>query len=264
MKKTFLLIVLVVLSFRVYSQEVCENPEEDTLDLNSITKCSIKPSKDSNDKKSRQITVKVSASKRFLKKREIIKKQAASSISNVNTAGVSEIATSQPVANDSIKTQPIADSEIITPSPSIAEPANIKNNIESLKEKLSKEEIQKAERFSTVDAIPSFNACNSNDLSELERLDCFNEEMIKHIQKHFRYPSEAVRNQIEGEVWVRFIIDKDGYVSNIKTLGPKNGELLNEEARRVVTKLPRFEPALKNGKSISVKYGFPINFSLEE
>ena len=88
--------------------------------------------------------------------------------------------------------------------------------------------------------------------------------MIKHIQKYFCYPSEAVRNQVEGEVWVRFVIDKNGYVKNIKTLGPKGGDLLNEEVKRVVTKLPRFAPARKNGKSVSVKYGFPINFSLEE
>ena len=95
-------------------------------------------------------------------------------------------------------------------------------------------------------------------------MDCFNLEMVKHIQKHFRYPGEAVRNSIEGEVWVRFIIDKDGIVKNIKTLGPNNGELLNEEAKRVVSKLPDFKPAKKNNEPVSVKYGFPINFSLEE
>ena len=87
---------------------------------------------------------------------------------------------------------------------------------------------------------------------------------ISQHQKYFRYPSEAVRNQIEGDVWVRFVIDKNGYVKNIKTLGPKGGDLLNEEAKRVVTKLPRFAPARKGGKSVSVKYGFPINFSLQE
>lgn len=88
--------------------------------------------------------------------------------------------------------------------------------------------------------------------------------MVKHINKHFKYPSEAIRNQIQGEVWVRFIIDNNGFVRNIKTLGPDNGEILNEEAKRVVFKLPNFKPAKNNGKTVSVKYGFPINFSLEE
>lgn len=263
MKRTLLLIVLVVLSFSAYAQEVCETPNEDANDLNSITKCSIKPAKDSKDKKSRQITVRVSARKRFLKKREITKKQAVSSIA-ASSSGVSSLETTKEIASTPIETEPLTIAENTTTEPQTeeVEATALKNNLESLTEKLSKEELKKAERFSTVDEIPAFNACNSSN--ENERLDCFNEEMIKHIQKYFRYPSEAVRAQIEGEVWVRFIIDTNGYVKNIKTLGPKNGELLNEEAKRVVTKLPNFKPATKNGKPVSVKYGFPINFSLEE
>lgn len=88
--------------------------------------------------------------------------------------------------------------------------------------------------------------------------------MVKHIQKHFRYPSQAVKESIQGEVWVRFIIDKNGQVKNIKTLGPTNGELLNNEAVRVVSQLPQFIPAIKQGGNTSVKYGFPIMFALDE
>ncbi|CAM1361467.1 energy transducer TonB [Tenacibaculum xiamenense] len=262
MKRIIVLLVLLILSFNASAQEVCETPNEDAADLNSITKCSIKPSKNPKNKRSRQITVKVSASKRFLKKREIIKKQKSSGLGSINTAGVSSLNTGQGIENNQIATSSLANEETTAISSGESKSKNLKNNLESLTEKLSREEIKKAERFSTVEELPSFDACNGS--SEDERLDCFNLEMIKHIQKHFRYPSEAVRSQIEGEVWVRFIIDKNGYVKNIKTLGPKGGDLLNEEAKRVVTKLPRFAPAKKNGRSVSVKYGFPINFSLEE
>lgn len=139
---------------------------------------------------------------------------------------------------------------------------NLKKNIESLKNKLSKEEVDKALRFTAVDKIPTFKSCEKAKRNE--RSDCFNTEMVKHISKHFSYPGEAVISHTEGEVWVRFIIDKNGYVKNIKTLGPDNGEILNNEAQRVVSKLPRFKPAKKDGIRTSVKYGFPINFSLEE
>ncbi len=88
--------------------------------------------------------------------------------------------------------------------------------------------------------------------------------MMKHIQEYFSYPEKALINKIKGKVWVRFIIDQDGNVTNIKALGPKGGKILNDEAIRVVSNLPKFEPAYKNGKQISVKYGFPINFSLED
>lgn len=87
--------------------------------------------------------------------------------------------------------------------------------------------------------------------------------MVKHIEKHFNYPNEAVIKKIEGNVQTRSIIGKDGNVTNIKTLGPKGGEVLNNEAKRVVAKLPKFIPGKNNRKKVSVKYGFPINFSLE-
>lgn len=219
-------------------QQVCES-SEDSYDVNSITKCAVEDSKTS-DKKTRQITVKVSASKRFLKKREIAKKQAVSGIGNLGTSGVQNTDQSNSLNND------------------IA----LKASIDDIKNKLSAEEVKKASKFSEVERIPTFEACKK--AKKGDRMDCFNEEMMKHIQKYFHYPSKAVQESIQGEVWVRFIIDKDGNVKNIKTLGPKNGEILNNVAHHVVSQLPQFTPAKKDGGQVAVKYGFPIAFSLEE
>lgn len=229
-------------SVSIMSQEVCESPEEAELDLNSIsvTKCTIKESKNKNNKKSRQITVKVSANRRYLKKREAVKKQ--------KTAGFSDLG--------------VASIENTVQSSEITKSISLKNNIKDIKNKLSAEELRKASKFSTVDKIPLFNSCKK--AKKGERIDCFNQEMVTHISKHFRYPSDAIKESIQGEVWVRFIIDKNGEVKNIKTLGPKNGQILNQEAVRVVSKLPQFIPAKKDGGRISVKYGFPISFALEE
>lgn len=88
--------------------------------------------------------------------------------------------------------------------------------------------------------------------------------MIKHIQEHFKYPNQAIINKTQRDVWVRFIIDKSGNISNIKALGPQNGKILEQEAIRVVSKLPKFIPGTKDTKKTSVKYGFPISFSLED
>ncbi|CAA0219518.1 energy transducer TonB [Tenacibaculum maritimum] len=249
--KYSILFAAFIFNISVNSQEVCNSPEEQSLDLNSIsiTKCSIKPSKDKKDKKSRQITVNVSARKRFLKRRTLKKK----TVSSIHTPNATKISKNLASNTNTIKTNHIA-----TKRNTVV----VKHDIEDIKNRLSKEEVRKASRFNQVDNIPLFKSCI--DVKKQERMDCFNEEMIKHIQKHFKYPSEAVRNSIQGEVWVRFIIDKDGYIKNIKTLGPENGEILNNEAKRVVTELPHFKPARKEGKPVSVKYGFPINFSLEE
>ncbi|SNR13931.1 energy transducer TonB [Tenacibaculum jejuense] len=246
MKKVYLLVVLL-LSLNSFAQDTCDTPEENTIeDLNSITKCSIKPAKNKKDKRSRQITVRVSASKRrFLKKRESRKKLAVSGASTLNSSGVSTVSNNSGISSKlSLKKK------------------SASSNIAALTNSLSEEEVRKADRFNTVDKIPAFTNCSLTKKGEM--IDCFNSEMMLHIQKHFRYPAEAVRNTVEGEVWVRFIIDKNGEVKNIKTLGPENAEILNEEAKRVVTKLPKFTPARKDGKRVAVKYGFPINFSLEE
>jgi len=238
MKKIYPLL-FVFFSGVLFSQENCETPaEENFQDLNSITKCSIKSSDTKKD--SRQISVSVSASKnRFLKKRKIANANA------LNSSGVSKINNNNKIVNDlSLKK---GNSSAI--------------DLAKLSNKLSAEEVKKANRFSTVDEIPLFDACKS--VKKKEALNCFNEQMILHIQEHFDYPSEAIINKIEGDVWVRFIIDKNGNVSNIKTLGPQGGKILDQEAIRVVSKLPKFIPGIKDGNKTSVKYGFPISFSLE-
>lgn len=253
MIKKYILLIVVIFSQSLFAQqEVCESSDANEFDVNSITKCTIEPVSKSKGKKDRQIKVRVSASRRYLKKREIVKKQSANSI-NLKTGSVSSINNNENPIADLNATIAVSKEQVITTS---------KNSIAALSEKLSKEELKKAVKFHYVDRVPQFKACEG--AKKKDQRDCFNMEMIKHINKYFRYPSEAVRNSIEGEVWVRFIIDKDGAVKNIKTLGPENGEILNDEAKRVVLNLPAFKAAKNNGEKVSVKYGFPINFSLQE
>ncbi len=238
-----LLLLICFLSMNVTSQELCESPENKDIDLNtiSVTKCTIKEANHKKNKKARLISVTVSANRRHLKKRAALKKQQVTGLSSVGIAEIKETSENTKITNTTIA---------------------LKNNIESVKNKLSVEELKKASKFNEVDKIPLFNSCKKVEKSA--RMDCFNEKMVAHISKHFSYPSTAIQESIQGEVWVRFIIDKNGEIKNIKTLGPKNAEVLNKEAIRVVSKLPQFIPAKKDGGRISVKYGFPISFSLEE
>ncbi len=138
---------------------------------------------------------------------------------------------------------------------------SIKNTV-SISNVLSIEEVRKAYRFIDVDEIPAFKKCSA--LKGDERMECFNVEMVGHIQKYFNYPDDAIIQKIEGEVWIRFIIDTKGNVTNIKTHTDPKQQILEDEAFRVVANLKGFKPATKDGKPVSVKYGFPINFSLKE
>lgn len=237
-KLLFITSLLIASSFSSISAQVCESPEDADVDLNSITKCAVAPLNKAKGKKSRQIRVKVSARRRMLKKKVL-------STSDLSTSGIAASSTKGAL-----------------PVGKISKELAANNSIEALKNKLSKEEVRKALKFMKVDNIPTFKTCEN--VGEGEESDCFNNAMMQHISKHFSYPIEAVRQNLEGDIWVRFIIGKNGYVKNIKTLGPDGAELLNEEAKRVVSLLPRFKPAKKDGQKVLVKYGFPINFSLQE
>ncbi|MBE7691986.1 energy transducer TonB [Tenacibaculum finnmarkense genomovar finnmarkense] len=236
-----LLLLISFLSINAISQELCESPESKDIDLNtiSVTKCTIKEANHKKNKKARLISVTVSANRRHLKKRAVLKKQQVTHLASVGIAEIKE-----------------------TPTKATSAATVLKSTIEGVKNKLSIQALKKASKFNDVDKIPLFNSCKK--VKKAARIDCFNEKMVAHISKHFSYPSTAIQESIQGEVWVRFIIDKNGEVKNIKTLGPKNGEALNKEAIRVVSKLPQFIPAKKDGGRISVKYGFPISFALEE
>lgn len=243
MKRT-LVMLFVLISFGTFSQKTCDKPKEGIIeDLNSIsvTKCTIESSKKSKNKRARRISVNVSAPKRrYLKKRVITKKGAVAGLEGVGVAGVTKV-------NGSYE---------------FAKSLELRNSVAKLTNNLSAAEVRAASKFLEVDQIPMFEKCK--EVKKNEAMDCFNNEMVNHIQKHFSYPVEAIMKKTEGKVWVRFVIDKDGKVTNIKTLGPKNGELLKLEAKRVASKLPKFTSAIKGGKKVAVKYGFPINFSLEQ
>jgi protein TonB len=62
-----------------------------------------------------------------------------------------------------------------------------------------------------------------------------------------------------------FVIDKSGNVSNLKIKGTgKDGSgLLEDEAERIIRKLPKFTPGKQRGKAVGVSYAQPINFKLE-
>lgn len=108
----------------------------------------------------------------------------------------------------------------------------------------------------------NFPICLSHsDDIEIQQ-DCFDDQLNRHILKNFNYPEEAVKKNIQGRVLVLFIIDKEGNITDIKSKGPENGQLLIDEAERIMKKLPRLIPASINRKPIPVKLTKTITFKL--
>ena len=123
------------------------------------------------------------------------------------------------------------------------------------------EEIDEEVPFTVIEDVPVFPGCEG--VAKNKRLDCFMEQMAKHIKKNQQYPEKAMEDGIQGRVSVLFIIDKDGSISNVQVRGPKGGELLEKEAKRVIEKLPKFKPGMQRGKPVKVKYSQPITFKLQ-
>lgn len=86
-------------------------------------------------------------------------------------------------------------------------------------------------------------------------------EMMRYISNNIEYPQMEKENGIEGQVVVNFVVNEDGSISNIKILkGITKG--LNEEAKRVIKTMPKWEPGEQRGKPVKVRVNLPIRFSL--
>lgn len=83
----------------------------------------------------------------------------------------------------------------------------------------------------------------------------------RYLNKNLRYPTEAQDNEIQGNVVVQFIVDKEGNVSEVEAIsGPKE---LREEAVRVIKKSGKWTPAVQNGRQVKSYKKQPIVFRLE-
>lgn len=88
-------------------------------------------------------------------------------------------------------------------------------------------------------------------------------ELIHYISKNIQYPQEAKEKGIQGYVYIGFVIEKDGSVSNIRNLRGVDSEL-GAEAMRVVESMPKWKPGMHNGEFVRVSYQIPIHFKLED
>ena len=88
-------------------------------------------------------------------------------------------------------------------------------------------------------------------------------KMMDYLSKNIKYPEEAKEKGISGRVFLSFVIEKDGAVSNVK-VAKGIGKECDDEALRVVKAMPKWKPGLMKGKPVRVNYMLPIFFKLDE
>ncbi len=84
----------------------------------------------------------------------------------------------------------------------------------------------------------------------------------KYVAKNLNYPKQARRQGIEGKIFLQFVIDKDGSITDIK-VAKGLGFGLDEEAERVLRECPKWKPARQRGKIVKVRMSIPIMFKLD-
>lgn len=89
------------------------------------------------------------------------------------------------------------------------------------------------------------------------------EKMMEYIGNKLNYPREARENGIQGRVVIQFVIDEKGRVTDAKVV-KGIGYGCDEEALRVIRKMPRWKPGTQRGKKVKVRYVIPIRFVLSE
>ena len=87
------------------------------------------------------------------------------------------------------------------------------------------------------------------------------EAMYAFLQSNLKYPEVARNNGIQGQVFIEFVVEKDGSISNVKVLVGVYPEL-DQEAVRVVRMMPKWKPGKQMGKPVRTFYQIPIRFTI--
>jgi TonB family protein len=88
------------------------------------------------------------------------------------------------------------------------------------------------------------------------------EALSKYLSKNLRYPAAARRAKVEGKVYLAFVVEKDGALSNVRVLQGR-GFGLDEEAIRVLNAMPKWQPAKEDGEIVRSRFNLPIEFRLD-
>jgi protein TonB len=92
-------------------------------------------------------------------------------------------------------------------------------------------------------------------------------QMNKYIQTNLKYPADAKKNKISGTVYISFVVDASGAITQILPSKEVEGDIehsLSKEAIRIVSAMPSWKPGYEKGKAVAVKYEVPVRFELKK
>jgi len=112
---------------------------------------------------------------------------------------------------------------------------------------VEEEEVEEQQIFMVVENAPAFPGGDG--------------ARMKFLQDNIKYPQMARESGIQGTVYVTFVVERNGNVTDVKILRGIGGGC-DEEAVRVVQNMPKWEPGKQRGKPVRVQFNMPIKFTL--
>lgn len=110
------------------------------------------------------------------------------------------------------------------------------------------EEVEEQKVFIRVEKMPEFPGGEK--------------ALLEFLSKNIKYPQIAADNGVQGKVYLKFVVEKDGKVGEVQVQRSPD-KLLEKEAVRVVKTLPKFSPGMQRGKPVRVWYQVPVTFRLQ-
>ena len=125
---------------------------------------------------------------------------------------------------------------------------------------IEEEEEDEVFNFAVVEDKPIYPGCE--DVSKDERYMCFQQGIMKHIRSNFKYPAIPKEMGISEKIFVQFVINKSGRITNSIVVRGEDKHL-KEEALRLVNSIPKLQAARQRGKPVPCSFTVPINFKLQ-
>ena len=102
-----------------------------------------------------------------------------------------------------------------------------------------------------------------NIVEQMPKFPGGEEALMKFINEHIKYPQSALKQGTQGTVMLRFVVTSTGDIGEVQILKGLMNEDCNNEAKRVVKSLPKFNPGMQRGHPVSVWYTAPVRFVIE-
>lgn len=90
----------------------------------------------------------------------------------------------------------------------------------------------------------------------------FKGNVNKWLSDNIQYPYSARQNRIEGKVILKFVVEKDGSISNVKVIKGVN-KVLDNEALRLIKIMPKWNPGMNNGLAVRTYFTLPVTFKID-